>query len=70
MYETMSRFAAEIGSGLGISYSLPAIGGLPVYSREASDDVADILKSLDTGSQPAGLFEIPAGYSQQQVDLD
>ncbi|MDX1454979.1 MAG: DUF4412 domain-containing protein [Gammaproteobacteria bacterium] len=70
MYRTMSQFAAELGNSIGISYSLPDVGGMPVYSRDSSDDAADILKRVETGSQPAALFDIPAGYRQQQVDFD
>lgn len=67
MYSTMNRFTETIGQGVGMSYSLPEMDGIPVYSKEDKESTAEILKEADNSGLSDSLFEVPADYTREEM---
>lgn len=69
MYAAMNRFTETIGKGIGMSYSLPDIGGIPVYSKEDKERTGEILKEATDDDLDSGLFEVPSGFREEKMTM-
>lgn len=69
MFAAMSKFTETIGEGIGMSYSLPDIGGIPVYSKEDKERSAEILKEADDGALQGDLFKVPSNYDKEEMTM-